>query len=357
MNDFSGLSTGRYHIIEKLGQGGMAVVYRAFDASLEMDVAIKFLRMDRITPEMLEKAHKRFKKEAQKTAQLMHANIVQVIDYGEFDGTPFLVMRYIKGGRTLKSVSSGSIPNQRAIGILLPIARALEAAHQKSIIHRDVKPSNILMAEDGTPLLSDFGIAKVLEEEGSGEGLTSTGMALGTPEYMAPEQWEGSKAVDGRADIYSLGVVLYEMITGRPPFKADTVPATMVQVLRDPLPRPRKWVPNLPEKVEGVLFKALAKSPEDRYQSMREFAAAMAGLIADTGPAQVEPIGYLARPDNDATADDAETGELTHDMGVEQSTVTPQPVPSNVFGHLDGSNRKPDSRAKTSEKKIPEVAR
>lgn len=319
MTDFSGQSTGRYHIIEKLGQGGMAVVYRAFDTTLEMDVAIKFLRMDRITPEMLDKAHKRFKIEAQKTAQLMHANIVQVIDYGEFQETPFLVMRFISGGKTLKSLMGRSISYNQAIQILLPVAHALEAAHQKGVVHRDVKPSNILLTEDGTPLLSDFGIAKILEDNANSEGLTTGGMAIGTPEYMAPEQWEG-KPVDERVDIYALGVVLYEMITGRPPYKADTVPATMVQVLRDPLPRPQKWIPDLPEQVEHVLFKALAKDPQDRFSSMRLFSQALEKVLSspanesDKQSPYGSGAGNLNNPNPVLEENEDETGEVTIDQ-------------------------------------------
>lgn len=267
MTDYSGQSTGRYHIIEKLGQGGMAVVYKAYDTSLDIDVAIKFIRTERLTPEATDKARKRFKIEAQKTAKLMHPNIIPVIDYGEFQGIPFLVMRYIEGGKNLKSMLGKPIPWQEAIKIILPIAEALDFAHKNQIVHRDVKPSNILITDDGTPLLSDFGIAKVIEDEETMDGLTSAGLAIGTPEYMAPEQWEG-KTVDGRADIYALGVILYEMITGRPPFKADTVPAVMVQVLRDPLPRPKQFVPDLPKEIEKIIIRMLARQPEERISSI-----------------------------------------------------------------------------------------
>lgn len=271
MNDLSGQSTGRYHILEPLGQGGMAVVYKAYDTSLDITVAIKFIRTERLSPEIAEKSLKRFKSEAQKTAKLMHPNIIPVTDYGDFNGVPFLVMRYIEDGQTLKSMLGKPIPWQEAAKIILPIADALDYAHKNNIVHRDVKPSNILMTKEGIPMLSDFGIAKVVEDEETMDGLTTGGMAIGTPEYMAPEQWEGKK-VDGRADIYALGVVFYEMITGRPPFKADTVPATMVQVLRDPLPRPKRFIPNLPDEVESVIFKSLVKNSEDRYSSMRLFS-------------------------------------------------------------------------------------
>ena len=270
MPDFTGQSTGRYHILESLGQGGMAVVYKAYDTSLDIDVAIKFIRTERLSPEVAEKSLKRFKIEAQKTAKLMHPNIIPVTDYGDFNGVPFLVMRYIEGGKTLKSMLGKQIPWQEAVRTILPIAEALDYAHKNNIVHRDVKPANILITNDGIPMLSDFGIAKIIEEEETMDGLTAAGMAIGTPEYMAPEQWEGKK-VDGRADIYALGVVLYEMITGRPPFKADTIPATMVQVLRDPLPRPKQFVRDLPDRIESIIIKALAKEPINRYEGMNDF--------------------------------------------------------------------------------------
>jgi len=183
-------------------------------------------------------------------------------------------MEYLPGG-VLKSKLGTAMPWQEAIRLLLPIAHALAYAHEHSIVHRDVKPSNILLTEKGQPMLSDFGIAKILESEQTA-GLTTTGMGVGTPEYMAPEQWTGQAGP--LADLYSLGVVLYELVTGRKPYTADTPAAIMLKQANDPLPRPRQFVPDLPEEVEKVLFKALAKSPDDRYPGMGEFTAALEGL-------------------------------------------------------------------------------
>lgn len=285
MPDYSGQSTGRYHIIKKLGSGGMAVIYKAYDTNLDIDVAIKFIRTERLAPENAEKARRRFKIEAQKTAQLMHPNIVPVIDYGDFEGVPYLVMHLIEGGNTIKTILGAPIPWQDAVKLVLPIAHALEFAHEHHIVHRDVKPSNILLTRENVPLLSDFGIAKIIESEETMDGSTTGNIAIGTPEYMAPEQWEG-KPLDGRADIYALGVVLYEMITGRPPFKADTVPATMVQVLRDPLPRPKQFIPNLPDSIEKILYKALARNPENRFKTMDEFAAMLTKISGTSNPSE-----------------------------------------------------------------------
>jgi len=272
MNNLIGQSLGRYHILEQLGEGGMAVVYKAYDTRLESEVAVKVIRTEQLAPSILERALKRFEREAKSLARLTHPNIVKVTDYGEYEGKPYLVMPYLPGG-TLKQRLGRSIPWQEAGHILIPIAEALDYAHKQNVIHRDVKPSNILLTQDGKPMLSDFGVAKLFEMEETHE-LTATGAAIGTPEYMAPEQVT-SMAVDGRADIYSLGIVFYEMVTGRKPYQADTPMAVMIMQSRDPLPRPKSFVSHLPDQVEQILLKALAKDREDRYHDMGEFAAAL----------------------------------------------------------------------------------
>ena len=174
-------------------------------------------------------------------------------------------MQYVTGG-TLTTRLGSRMTYQQAARLLAPIARALEYAHQRHIIHRDVKPANILVTEGGVSLLSDFGISKILESE-SGVTLTGTGVSIGTPEYMAPEQVL-SREVDGRADIYSLGVVFYELVTGHKPFEADTPMAVLVKHINDPLPRPRQFAPDLPEPAEKILLQALGKKPEERFQDM-----------------------------------------------------------------------------------------
>jgi len=280
MDTLIGQDIGRYHIIELLGEGGMAIVYRAFDTHLQCDVAVKFLRMERLTPEMAGKTLKRFEREARIVSHLHDTHIVKVTDYGEYQGIPYLVMPYLNGG-TLKQFSGEAMPYQRAAGFLAPIARALEYAHKHHILHRDVKPSNILLNEDGQPLLSDFGVAKILssDPENPEYSLTMTGVGIGTPEYMAPEQGQGH-AVDERSDIYSLGIVFYELVTGRKPFIADTPLAVMIKQIHDPLPRPKTYTPSIPRRVEDVIFKALAKEPEDRYQAASQFASSLEKLAA-----------------------------------------------------------------------------
>ena len=280
MTNLIGQSLGRYHILEQLGEGGMAIVYKAYDTRLESDVAIKVIRTDTLAPNVLGRTLKRFEREAKALARLTHANIVKVSDYGEFEGHPFLVMPYLPGGNLKERLKKGVLPWPEAVHILIPIALALEYAHQQGVIHRDVKPSNILITESGDPMLTDFGVAKVMEDEVTVD-LTGTAMAVGTPEYMAPEQ-AISKSVDHRADIYSLGIVFYEMVTGRKPYVADTPLAVLFKQASEPLPRPKQFASALPDKVEQTILKALAKKPEDRYQTMGEFAAALERCFTGT---------------------------------------------------------------------------
>ena len=274
MPNLIGQSLGRYQILEQLGEGGMATVYKAYDTRLERFVAIKVIRTDQFAPSMLGEMLKRFEREAKALAKLSHPNIVHVHDYGEHEGAPYLVMEYLSSG-TLKQSQGVPVPWQQALHILLPIAQALAYAHEHNVIHRDIKPANILLTENGLPMLSDFGIAKILESNAGGT-LTGTGMSIGTPEYMAPEQWTGQASP--QSDIYSLAVVLYELVTGRKPYTGDTPVGIMLKQVNEPLPRPTQFVPDLPEGLEQVLLKALEKRPEDRYQSMSEFTSALESL-------------------------------------------------------------------------------
>ena len=277
MANLIGQSLGRYHILEQLGEGGMATVYKARDINLERDVAVKVIRAESFGSAMLERILKRFEREAKSLARLTHPNIVPILDYGETNGAPYLVMPYLPGG-TLKGRMKIPIPYREAVQMLIPIAQALVHAHQQTIIHRDIKPSNILITRTGEPMLSDFGISKILDSEETRD-LTSTGVGIGTPEYMAPEQGMGQ--ADERSDIYALGVVLYEMITGRIPFRADTPMAVLLKKSQEAMPRPKQFVPNLPDSVENVLIKALARDPNNRYQSMQEFLNALGRLLRD----------------------------------------------------------------------------
>ncbi|MBP8857450.1 MAG: SUMF1/EgtB/PvdO family nonheme iron enzyme, partial [Anaerolineaceae bacterium] len=276
MPNLTNQSIGRYHILEQLGQGGMATVYKAYDTRLEREVALKLIRTDLFGNSVLERILKRFEREAKSMAKLDHPGIVKVFDYGEYNTSPYLVMQYLPSG-TLKKQLGKPVDCREAAQLLLLVAEALAYAHAHGVLHRDVKPSNILINERGEAVLTDFGIAKLLEAE-EGHTLTGTGVGVGTPEYMAPEQGLG-KEVDGRADIYGLGVVLYEMVTGRKPYEAETPLAVLLKQVNDPLPRPKQYIPDLPDEVERVIFKALAKKPEDRYEDMAAFAAALESLV------------------------------------------------------------------------------
>ncbi|MCJ7625367.1 MAG: protein kinase [Anaerolineaceae bacterium] len=269
MTKMLGKSIGRYHIVEKLGEGGMASVYKSFDTRLERNVALKVIRAGQVdTPGFLQ----RFEREAKALAQMSHPNIVKILDFGDYEDQLYLVMEYLPGG-TLKEKMGIQVPYQEAARLLIPVAKALGYAHSRKIIHRDIKPANILLTESGQPMLSDFGIAKIL---GSDEGvdLTGTGVGIGTPEYMAPEQAMG-KDIDHRVDIYALGVVLYELLTGRKPFEADTPIAVVLKHISEPLPRPREFTNTIPEFAEQVIFKSLAKNPVDRFQDMESFVEAL----------------------------------------------------------------------------------
>jgi len=275
MENMIGKTISHYQILEQLGEGGMATVFKAYDTNLEREVAIKIIRREAFPPEQSDQLLKRFEREAKSLARMSHPNIVKVLDYGEYGNSPYLVLEYLPGG-TLKDKLGKPMPWQEAARLLLPIAEALDYAHSQNIIHRDVKPANILLTQRGQPMLSDFGIAKLLES-GDAQTLTGTGMGIGTPEYMAPEQWSGK--VSSQTDIYALGVVFYELVTGHKPYTADTPAEILLKQATEPLPRPMSFVPGLPEDVEKVLEKAMAKNPADRYVTMQAFAQALEDLL------------------------------------------------------------------------------
>lgn len=268
-----GRTLGNYRIVEQIGLGGMATVYKAYDPDTDRYVALKVL------PEHLSKDPKfreRFRREAKAIARLEHIHILPIFAYGEEGNIAYLAMRYLEAGTLTERIRQGPLPLDEASRLLSQIAGALDYAHANNILHRDVKPSNVLLDAAQNAYLTDFGIAKLFEAT-----LDLTGESiLGTPQYMSPEQCEGRKDLAPSTDIYSLGIVLYEMLTGRPPFQAETPLAVIFQQLNQPLPPPRSLRPDLPEAVERVLFKALAKEPESRYRTAGEMAAAVARAVA-----------------------------------------------------------------------------
>lgn len=283
MQDFIGKSIGRYKIISRLGEGGMATVYRAEDSVLERSVAIKVILPDY---QQTENFLKRFEREAKALAQLSHPNIVKILDFGEFEGYPYLVMEYVSNG-TLQSImrkQDGPVNWKEASAMVARVARSLDNAHAHKLIHRDVKPANILINESGQPMLSDFGIVKIMEDSNT-TGLTATGTGIGTPHYMSPEQAQGQK-LDGRTDIYSLGVIFFEMVTGKKPFEANTPMEVALKHVKETPPHVRQLERDLPPAIDQIIFKAMAKKPEDRYPDMKTFAEAIEAQIPDWSSSQ-----------------------------------------------------------------------
>jgi serine/threonine protein kinase len=267
-----GQTLGKYRVLEPLGRGGMARVYRAYHPQLDRYLAIKVLRSDLVEEEEF---LARFRREAQAVAGLRHPNIVQVFDFDVQDDVYYMVMEWLEGD-TLKvrlndyRVRDEQMPWGEAIRILLDVLDGLAYAHSEGMIHRDVKPANILLTKRGQAVISDFGIAHIV----GATQHTAAGALMGTLNYIAPEQGlEGHS--DARSDIYSLGIVLYEMLTQRTPFDADTPLAILMKHLRDPLPLPRQINPSIPEPFERIVLKALAKEPDDRYQNTEEMAQAL----------------------------------------------------------------------------------
>jgi serine/threonine protein kinase len=274
-----GKTLGKYRVLQPLGQGGMARVYRAYHPQLDRYVAVKVLRQDAANEaEMVA----RFKREAKAVAALRHPHIVQVFDFDTQDDLCYMVMELVEGDslktRLTDYRTRGSrLPGGEAVRIVLDALDGLEYAHRAGIVHRDIKPANILLTGDGTAVLSDFGIAQVA----GGTQYTTSGAMMGTLQYMAPEQ--GLARGDVRSDIYSMGIVLYEMLVGEPPFDADTPLAILLKHMNDPLPIPREKNPEIPEPLERVLLKTLAKQPADRYSSAKEMARALAEAAASAG--------------------------------------------------------------------------
>jgi serine/threonine protein kinase len=253
----------RYVLVEQIGRGGMAEVLRARDQRLDRLVAIKFLARELSEdPAGLV----RFFSEAQSVARIQHAHVVTVLDFGRHDDHPYLVMEFV-GGRTLSDLTGEPMPPERAIEILGAISAAAGAAHALGIIHRDIKPGNVLLSEDGFPKLADFGIASSY----AAETLTATGMAIGSPYYISPEQASG-ETVTARSDVYSLGVVAFELLTGVKPFDADNVTAVAIAHVEQEPARPSTIVPELGSRIDAVVLKCLAKNPDDRFVDGNELA-------------------------------------------------------------------------------------
>src|ERR1700736_1422217 len=255
LNSLIGKSLGQFRIVDRIGAGGMATVFKAYQPNLDRYVAVKVLPAYHARdPVFL----KRFQQEARSVAKLQHANIVPIHEFGEQDGITFIVMEYVDGGTLKDRLKQRPISVAEAVDFVIQAAEGLGCAHGHGIVHRDVKPANMLVRKDGHLLLSDFGIAKILEGT---TNLTRVGTGIGTPQYMSPEQGTG-QAVDRRSDIYSLGIVLFHCLTGRVPFTAENALTITVKHLNDPLPVEMLRMAGVPMPLEQVVVKMAAKAPQ-----------------------------------------------------------------------------------------------
>jgi serine/threonine-protein kinase len=291
--DLSGRTLGDFRIIRSLGQGGMGQVYLAEQCSLKRPVALKILRSDlAANPVSL----RRFQAEAEAVARVTHANIVQVYAIGQADGLHFMALEYVEGRNLRDHLSRKGVPDlPLALSILTQVTAALQRAAESGIVHRDIKPENILLTRQGEVKVADFGLSRCLAADREPLHLTQTGVSLGTPLYMSPEQVQGGD-IDPRTDIYSLGVTAYQMLCGEAPFRGHNAFDVAVQhVQKDPEPLASKR-PDLPAEVGAVIHKMMAKKPDDRYQSARELLAELTELRDRLGGSRVLPLVSISQP-------------------------------------------------------------
>lgn len=268
-DELTGKILGQFEIHEEIGRGGMASVYRARQQSMGRIVAIKVLPKHLMHDPSF---YERFEREVEVISHLEHPHILPIYDYGQTDGMPYIAMRYLGGGSLEQRLARGVIDPDELVKPLHQIAQALDHAHRQGIIHRDLKPGNIMLDEEGNAYLSDFGIARVL-----GSNLTGS-MIVGTPAYMSPEQANGLP-VDGRSDIYSLGVMLFHLLTGQRPFEAETPMAVLLKHISEPMPRLGQYRAGIPASLDDVIAKSTAKDPDDRYSSTAEMSEAYAAAV------------------------------------------------------------------------------
>ncbi len=286
-----GTRLGPYEIIEEIGRGGMATVYRAYQPSIGRFVALKIIHRAIATDT---KALGRFQREARLIARLEHPHLLPVYDYDGEHEPPYIVMRYLEGGTLKDALELDAIPLADTVHILRQVSAALDYAHRQGVIHRDIKPSNVLIDTEGNAFLMDFGIARLIESE---SGITQTGFAVGTPTYMSPEQSMGLETVDGRSDIYALGVLLFQMLAGRAPFEGDNAMAIIMQQIQTQPPEVSSLNPELPPDIDDVIKRVLAKNPDDRYQTATDLAtdlARAANLTADSTPTAIKETAQSA---------------------------------------------------------------
>src|SRR5271157_2095088 len=271
---------GRYEVVSELGRGSMGVVYHGFDPVIGRTVAIKTMLTEGLTSQEFGEFKARFQREAQAAGVLSHPNIVNVFDYGEDGGILYLIMEYLEGKSLEKLVEEqGMLAIETIIPMFDQVCGALDHAHQHGIVHRDIKPANIMILDNGLVKVTDFGIAKMMSM-----GMTQAGQVLGTPNYMSPEQVKG-RQIDGRSDIFSLGIILYDLVTGEMPFGGQNITTVIYKIINEnPIP-PRELDATIHPGLSYVICKALAKSPDERYQTCRELADDLKNFKSLAGPA------------------------------------------------------------------------
>ncbi|MBK8906305.1 MAG: protein kinase [Anaerolineaceae bacterium] len=313
-----GSTVGSYRISEKLGQGGMATVYRATHERLDRRVAIKVLQaVFKDDDSFL----RRFTREAQVVARLEHPNIVPVYDFAEHEGYPYLVMRFVQGETLKERLSQGTLSTREMIRIASHVADGLDYAHKQGVLHRDIKPSNILLTPGGGVFIADFGLARITQ---SGESTLSQDMIMGTPQYISPEQAKGNTDLDGRTDIYSFGIIVYEMVTGQVPFAAETGYSVIHSQIFDAPPLPSSLNDKISPALELVLLKVLSKDPAERYATAGEFVSAFKAALQNA-PSHLGPADAAVLPDStEKKTQAAATAVLTQSPppGTTPSTVT-----------------------------------
>ena len=285
-----GENVGPYRVVEQLGSGGMATVFKAYHAALDRFVAIKILH-----PAFKKDSHffERFKREARIVAKLEHPHIIPIYDFNEYKHEPYLVMRFVEGDTLKPKMNGRAMPPKEILELMRPVCQAIGYAHQQGVLHRDLKPSNIMLSQDGQIFVTDFGLARMVQD---GESTLSQDMMLGTPQYISPEQAQGISDLDGRTDIYSLGVILFEMLTGRVPFNADTPFATVHDHIYSPLPLPSSLNPDIDPAAERLLLKALAKDPSDRFATAEHLLETIEKTLGSQVPSTSAAIPQAAPP-------------------------------------------------------------
>jgi serine/threonine protein kinase len=288
---------GKYLIKGELGRGGMGAVYRAEQPGLGREVAIKELIPSAAADPI---ALKRFMQEAQVMARTSHPNLVQIHDLEEIGGANYIVLEFVRGKSLRDWLNQASIPQPQVFAVMHGVLQALDYAHKHGIVHRDMKPENVLISDEGAVKVADFGIARLTDDSGAGSTATKTGTTVGTPQYMSPEQVASSK-VDGRSDLYSTGIMFYEMVVGRPPFtasEADGPFTLMAKHVQAPPQPPSVHKPGLDMRLEEVILKSLSKRPEERYQSGQEFDDAVSRVADRLTPGwqrSLEPRADLSK--------------------------------------------------------------